>query len=119
MDNKWLIADENEKLFLRNILGIDFDDTLNKLHPEITASLPENNGGYCLVCYYELDSEPGTESFCLDECRHTFCKSCTIEMLKNSLQSLETGLKVQCMQADCNMTFTHHKFLDILEGQYF
>ena len=39
---------------LKKKLGIEFDKTLNK-DKTISASLAENNGGCCIVCYGSFD----------------------------------------------------------------
>ena len=77
MQKGWIEADEKARLILRNSLGIDFDKTLLNIYPGLMKSTQKGtNDGLCHVCYFKLDSEPGCESFHLDECQHVFCKSC-------------------------------------------
>ena len=59
-------------------LGLEYDHTLDQSHPEVKASLVENSGGYCPVCYDELSEETAFE---MDKCKHTFCRACWADYL--------------------------------------
>lgn len=92
-------------------LGVEFDERLVATHPEINASLPDQHGGYCVICYEEISDE---SSFAL-KCNHTFCSECWLEYLKDKVQSGYQGIDALCMQQNCNLKVGHsvfEKFLD-------
>lgn len=66
----WFNDDVSSKL--KYTLGLEFDQRLAAMRPEMNASLPENIGGYCVICY---DTVSASNSFAL-ACRHTFCGTC-------------------------------------------
>jgi hypothetical protein len=47
METIWF--EKKDKLELE--LGIVYDSSISKKTPIVNASLPENNEGYCLICY--------------------------------------------------------------------
>ena len=50
MQTTWFA--EMEKLQYE--IGVEYDKRLDK-DPQISSSQPKNNGGYCMVCYSELN----------------------------------------------------------------
>ena len=44
-----------EKDRLKYELGLRFDRKIIKQHPETKHSLPEMHGGYCPICYEEMN----------------------------------------------------------------
>lgn len=77
----------------------------------MSASLPENHEGYCVICYTELDD---TNSFAL-ECKHTFCTYCWGDMIKDKVKTDCFGIDSTCMQAGCNLKVGHSAYLKFLE----
>ena len=53
--NDWF--DEARQEQLKYLLGLVYDEKLTSKHPEIVASLPDQHGGYCVICYEELGDE--------------------------------------------------------------
>ena len=99
-----------EKDKLKYELGLRFDRTIAKKHPETKHSLPEMHGGYCPICYEEMNDQ---NSFAL-ACGHTFCKECWKDYLESKVNSGNLGIDASCQQANCNMKVTHSHFIDIL-----
>ena len=68
----WSIQKLNDKWYdnmqqLRIDTGLDYDTTLVSFHPEINASMQQNNNGMCGVCFCEFDEESPARSL---ECGH-------------------------------------------------
>ena len=78
----------------------------------MNASLPDQHGGYCMVCYSELTEE---NSFAL-KCQHTFCNECWTEYLKDKLDTDYTGIDARCMESVCNIKVGHSIFERFLDG---
>ena len=96
---------------LQYSLGIEVDPDLAKKKPDTTVSLPENHGGYCLVCYDELNED---NQFSL-KCGHTYCKVCWKGYLSDKVNTDFTGIDANCMQLGCNLKVGHkvyEMFLD-------
>ena len=81
-----------EKDKLKYQLGIRFDRTIAKKHPETKNSLPEVHGGYCPICYEEMNDQ---NSFAL-ACGHTFCKECWKDYLESKVNSGNKGIDASC-----------------------
>ena len=109
METIWF--EKKDKLELE--LGIVYDSSISKKTPIVNASLPENNEGYCLICYDMLSK---SNQFSLS-CKHTFCKGCWSEYLVKKLDSGFTGLDARCMQAGCNMKVGHSVFETFLASK--
>jgi len=56
---KWNQDNMQEWLFkqdeLKFKLGLEFNTSIAQKHRETSASLPAENGGYCIICYNELN----------------------------------------------------------------
>ena len=85
----WL-SEEQDKL--KYSLGLEFDQNLVADHPEMAASLPQNHGGYCPICYEEIDE---TNSAALS-CQHTFCSGCWEDYLSTKIDSGKNGIDANC-----------------------
>lgn len=114
LQEKWF---DNETQ-VRIDIGILFDkkkfqslDQLQKM--EMSASLKENHGGMCIVCYSELSNKGDEEVISLD-CKHEFCKGCWRDYLKEIvLNDTKKSLKAPCQQSGCNLVVPHSLFLKI------
>ena len=87
-------------------IGIEVDPNLATDKPETTTSLPENHGGYCAICYEELNEDT---QFML-KCQHTFCTECWREYLIDKIKTDYTGIDALCMQMGCNLKVGHSVF---------
>ena len=87
--NNWFGPDQPN---LKLILGLEFDPTLTIKHPEMSASLPGQHGGYCLVCYEELNDN---NKFAL-ACNHTFCVDCWRQYLSDKVIKDALGIYATC-----------------------
>ena len=92
-------------------LGIDYNTKLDK-NPEISATLPANHGGYCVICYEEL-ADAAIGEFSL-KCNHTFCRPDWLEYLSGEVNKGADGIVANCMQTGCNVKVGHSAFLTIL-----
>jgi hypothetical protein len=73
MQSGWIMANDQDRLTLRNMLGMDFDKELPANFPEMKYSHKSTNDGYCPVCYggeegEALDDSPASASFYINEC---------------------------------------------------
>ena len=93
-------------------LGVEFDQRLVEQVPEINASLPDQHGGYCMICYDELSEE---NSFALEGCKHTFCKACQLDYLRAQINAGWEGIDSNCMQQGCNLKVGHSIFGQFLD----
>ena len=67
----------------------------------------EDNTTYCPICYYNeivpesractAEDSAGTIEF---DCKHRFCKDCTIEMLKQQIERADVD-KIKCFDSEC------------------
>ena len=80
----------------------------------MNATLPDQHGGYCMICYEEITDET---SFAL-RCEHTFCNVCWQDYLKNKVHSGYQGIDSLCMQQGCNLKVGHSVFEKFLDGCY-
>lgn len=96
---------------LKFSLGLELDQSQPARHPEMNSSLPNQHGGYCLICY---DAIEGSNSFALN-CGHTFCRACWVDYLKEKVRSGFHGIDALCMQANCNVKVTHTSFESLLQ----
>ena len=94
----------NNETKVRTEIGIEFDQVKFKNQPkdkiaEMNASLKENHGGYCIVCYSsfsEGENDPSSKALAL-ECGHEFCVGCWKENLKELvLNGAQKSLKAPC-----------------------
>ena len=104
--NAWFTEQET----LKYRLGLEFDASIRETHPETNASLPEMHGGYCPICYEELNEET---SFAL-ACGHTFCVECWKDYLTTKVQAGPEGVDALCQQVNCNMKVPHSQFVNFL-----
>ena len=63
-----------------------------------------------MICYEELTDE---NSLSLS-CKHTFCKGCWFEYLKDAVDDGPHGIEAKCMQTGCNLKVDHTVFDSIL-----
>ena len=96
----------NQQDQLKFVLGLEFNAALATKHPQINSSLPSQHGGYCQICYSEIDA---SNSFAL-ACQHTFCNECWTQYLSEKVRSGFHGISAACMQTQCNMMVGHTKF---------
>jgi len=107
MNNKWFADSE----VLKFTLGLEFDTRIPRLKPQVNASLPSQHGGYCTICYEQIDM---TNSFSLS-CQHTFCHPCWQDYLQTKVRSGYQGIDAACMQSGCNMRVGHDTFEKFLK----
>ena len=72
----------------------------------MSSSRPDKHGGYCMICYSEID-ESNSSSL---GCGHTFCNECWKEFLAEKVNEGYMGIYANCMQSGCNMMVTHTLF---------
>ena len=78
----------------------------------MAASKPDQHGGYCMICYSELN-DSNSKSL---PCGHTFCTECWQEYLVEKVNEGYMGIYANCMQNGCNMMVTHSMFVELLEN---
>lgn len=113
LQNEWF---ENERK-LRTKIGIDFNNELLKSKPEVKASLAGENGGYCMICYTQFNTDKDSESFALGlTCSHQFCKYDWEEYLKQKVNEGPQAIFASCPQHCCNLLVPHSFFLSLMKG---
>jgi len=112
-------------LKVRHEIGITFDQEKFKSLPkekmeEMSASLKENHGGYCIVCYSsfsDADNDPTCKPLSL-ECGHEFCVGCWKENLKELVvNGAHKSLKTPCPQSGCNLLVPHSIFQSLFSSK--
>lgn len=76
------------------------------------ASLSQNHGGMCIVCYSDFanKTDPNCEPISLD-CKHEFCLGCWKDHLKEIIvNGNKKSLKAPCQQNGCNLVVPHSMF---------
>ena len=56
----------------------------------------------CPICIYSYKKE---QFFCLDECKHEYCKNCMAEHLASNIKDGKVK-KIRCMDFNCQVEFT-------------
>ena len=111
IEEKWF--EEMDKL--RFVIGLEYDTTLVQQHPDVNASLAENNSGMCGICYCEFDEDD--EEMKVDQlcCGHQYNVVCWKYYLKEKVQSEGPGcVFAKCPQLRCNVVVPHSLFLKYL-----
>lgn len=76
----------------------------------MNATLPDQNGGYCIICYNEIDDSNSSAL----ACKHTFCNECWLDYLKDKVNTDFTGIESTCMQKGCNLKVGHSMYERVL-----